>query len=180
MCFTFRLSVLSSEFSANKRKPPRNPLSTLHKFLFWICVFGPFCFQYTACTLSFRPRALPPSSGYADELVSRVAGPFRRNLEHAGHAYQDLLRLRVSGRSNTTAIDSTIPLPRKKTKEEIEAENIHNKARRTFVGDDDYYELLELGDLRWRSTEEDIKKAYRKVSLRFVVLRIVHLLSTAK
>ena len=37
---------------------------------------------------------------------------------------------------------------------------------RTLIGDSDYYELLELGEMRWRATEEDIRRAYRKVSLR--------------
>jgi hypothetical protein len=141
-------------------------VNRIHKCLFWISIFGSFRFQHTACTLSFRPLALPPSSGNADELVSSVAGPFPRNLEHAGHAYQDLLRLRVSGQNRTAEASREAPKAPKKTKEEKEVENIRNTARRTFVGDDDYYELLELGDMRWRSTEEDIKKAYRKVSLR--------------
>ena len=122
--------------------------------------------QFTACTLSFRPLALPPSTGIDPEVVCRLVGPWPRKVEHAGHSYQDLLRLRVSGHRNKTTPEPAAEVGRQKTQDEIDFENVRNQARRTFVGDDDYYELLELGELRWRSSEEDIKKAYKKVSLR--------------
>lgn len=32
---------------------------------------------------------------------------------------------------------------------------------------DDLYDLMELSDLRWRATEDQIKKAFRKMSLQY-------------
>jgi hypothetical protein len=137
----------------------------MQNVILWVSFLGSYV-VHTACVLSFRPLALPPSSGIDAEVVCNFASPLPKKLEHAGKAYQDLLRLRVTG-SNRTGFEKAEAVPRRRlTEEELESEKVRNKARRTFVGDDDYYELLELGDKRWRATEEDVKKAYRKVSLR--------------
>jgi hypothetical protein len=146
-------------------RPPCVCSKNIQNLILWVSFLGSYV-VHTACVLSFRPLALPPSSGIDPEVVCRLASPLPRKLEHAGKAYQDLLRLRVTG-SNSTGHEKAAAVPQRRlTGEEQESENIRNKARRTFVGDDDYYELLELGDMRWRATEEDVKKAYRKVSLR--------------
>ena len=146
-------------------RPPCTCCKTVRNLILWVSFLGSYVVN-TACVLSFRPLALPPSTGFETEVVCELASPLPKNLEHAGKAYQDLLRLRVTG-SNRTGFEKAAAVPQRRlTAEELETEKTRNKARRTFVGDDDYYELLELGDMRWRATEEDVKKAYRKVSLR--------------
>lgn len=42
-----------------------------------------------------------------------------------------------------------------------EQDNKEHKKRKPLAGVKDYYELLGLGDVRWRATDEQIKAAYK-------------------
>lgn len=44
----------------------------------------------------------------------------------------------------------------------------------TARNSDDLYELLELGDKRWHATEDDIKKSFRRLSLKYHPDKIAH------
>lgn len=124
---------------------------------------------------------LPPATGElpADGgvIVSSPATPYRKQIEHAGHVYQQTLI-----RTYALNPEHAEPCPTDDVKAEKEpfsrmdsSDAAKKLVSKLAVGSDDLYELLELGDKRWHATADDIKKSFRRISLIYHPDKISHL-----
>jgi DnaJ family protein C protein 2 len=92
--------------------------------------------------------------------VQSNAEPVRKNVEHAGHPYHALQRLRAGldtaeGVADAAAADEK----KKRDREKEEAQRRASSGEGVSGFDDsDYYSLLGLGERRFRATEDEIKK----------------------
>lgn len=131
-------------------------------------------------------RCLPPATGSlpADGGVQLAspAEPTHWNIEHAGHAYQDLLRLTFgTDPGSSTEEEDAIFHKRGNATTGTASKNDYandpqTQLKRALLKDtEDFYDLLELSDKRWRATADDIKKAFRKVSLVYHPDKVTHL-----
>jgi len=108
----------------------------------------------------------PPPDFGGPQVFSLQATPWSAQVEPAGKAFEFYARV-VQGQA--TLSHTQITAVEEDVEDDAEAEKYahHKKARDPLLGiaELDYYELLGLGETRWLSTPEDIKKAYRKMSL---------------
>ncbi|KAI0565093.1 Chaperone J-domain containing protein [Gracilaria domingensis] len=124
---------------------------------------------------------LPPASGSLPEqggiVVCSPATPISKNVEHAGHCYQQKLiqtyALNVSDdvspvQSEQSALESDRV---RRPDSSVAAKTLASKMA---IGSDDLYELLELGHKRWHATADDIKKSFRRISLIYHPDKISH------
>lgn len=119
---------------------------------------------------------LPPATGDIPEGGIQVASPAEpksKPIEHAGHAYQDKW-LEMRGLSTTSDVDSG---DAKKAAPAAANENHASSELKQMLSKDseDLYDLLELGDIRWRATGDEIKKAFRRISLLYHPDKVSHL-----
>lgn len=130
---------------------------------------------------------LPPATGDLPEeggvVVCSAATPFRKEIEHAGHCYQQkLIRtycVSSSASSATSDIDDDDSSPDEDSADASSARIRSQDAAKALkskiaIGSDDLYELLELGDKRWHATADDIKKSFRRISLIYHPDKISH------
>lgn len=125
---------------------------------------------------------LPPATGELPEsgglILAGHAVPVKKVMEHCGHAYHDLVRRQVGlevGSDDST--DGSEESGDGVVKKKESGENAGTRLRTMLSeGDaDDLYELLNLGEKRWRATGDEIKKAFRKVSLMYHPDKVCHL-----
>lgn len=136
--------------------------------------------------LQASPLCLPAPTGNLPEqggiIVRSAATPLKKNIEHAGHCYQQKLIEKYSTNGPLT-IDEALPHLSK-------SEGKHNSvlqagrpdssdaakalASKMAIGSDDLYELLELGHKRWHATADEIKKSFRRISLIYHPDKISH------
>jgi DnaJ homolog subfamily C member 2 len=131
-----------------------------------------------ACVL-----ALPPATGAlpaAGLVLASPAAAVPRRHEHAGHAYQDLWRehrgydavddngtkAKAAAKAKAMASEDDDPEMSQAAK---------NLKQELLKDSDDFYDLLNLGDTRWRTPVDDIKKAFRKISLVYHPDKVCHL-----
>lgn len=118
---------------------------------------------------------LPPATGDCEAPVqfsSPAAPQPKSRKEHAGHAYHDLV-LAASGLAVACDADDGVEEVVSKGRKEDAGRKL--KRMISTVEDGDLYGLLELGKKRWRATEDDIKKAFRKISLELHPDKVSHL-----
>lgn len=133
---------------------------------------------------------LPPATGELPEtggvIVASPACPTRKQIEHAGHIYQEKVikaysinapEVDDSSQSTTDAAGSSTAEGKHEaatpTRPAVDAAS--SLASKLAVGSDDLYELLELGEKRWHATADDIKKSFRRISLTYHPDKIAHL-----
>ena len=88
------------------------------------------------------------------------AEPVRKNVEHAGHPYHALQRLRVGLDTAEGVADAAAAAEKKKRDKEKEGAQRRASSGKGVSGfdDSDYYSLLGIGERRFRATEDEIKK----------------------
>lgn len=138
---------------------------------------------------------LPPATGdlpaTGGVIVASPASPTRKTIEHAGHVYQEtLIRTYAINHSadpddlfnaHHQRIQSTSPEKSSLSSatgqsSTTQAQEAASKlASKLAVGSEDMYELLELGEKRWHASADDIKKAFRRISLIYHPDKISHL-----
>ncbi len=94
-------------------------------------------------------------------IKSYLSGyPFKRSVEAAGEKYQTILRL-LSGES----LGSYDSREEESVPKEEEAKYEQKRHKRDDMAKflEDPYEILGLGHLRWRATEEDIKQTCEQI-----------------
>merc|ERR1711982_222826 len=101
-----------------------------------------------------------------DHCISSMSGyPATKSIEAAGQAHFDLVVLRSQGKYH----DHTEIKIEVTQKEEVKSSTSSDQASSnpiiSLYGESDYYKLLNIGHLRWKATEKEIKKAYRKMIL---------------
>ncbi|PXF48682.1 DnaJ-like [Gracilariopsis chorda] len=132
------------------------------------------------------PLCLPPSTGNLPEqggiIVKSAATPLAKNIEHAGHCYQQKLieKYSTSGPlaagetgphlSKSEGKQNEVPPPRRPDS----SDPAKALASKMAIGSDDLYELLELGHKRWHATADEIKKSFRRISLIYHPDKISH------
>lgn len=116
-------------------------------------------------------------------IVAAFAQPYRKPIEHAGKPYQELLARQRSGLYHAEENGHSPAGSSSSTDEgedgtadgdEDEDTPAWQLKKLTARNSDDLYELLELGDKRWHATEDDIKKAFRRLSLKYHPDKIAH------
>jgi hypothetical protein len=126
---------------------------------------GPAAAETTADANAPPPLLLPPSVGIQSEVYQSNAPAQPARSEMAGVSHHILLRLRAGlddcMRSRSASAGKSDDHP---TDSPEEAEG--KAVRAGMAGQDDHYEILGLADLRWRATDDQIKKAYHRTSLR--------------
>merc|ERR1712137_554455 len=102
-------------------------------------------------------------------VVAPLSGyPFYKHIEAAGEAHLELAMLRSKGIYHDVAKEET-----NESEQEVQERSGTNsdpiveepKPVQEITVDMDHYEILGLDHLRWKATEKDIKKAYRKMIL---------------
>jgi DnaJ family protein C protein 2 len=90
------------------------------------------------------------------------------HVEPVGQAYSQLIKL-LSGESELEEEEATETELKTDEQEAQEEESYKHKKKQHLVTKilEDYYELLDLDELRWRATQDDIKKAYKKAVLKY-------------
>lgn len=136
-----------------------------------------------AVPITLAPLCLPAATGQLPEggvVISSAAAPRRREIEHAGHSYQDKLRVSNGGDARDIGGKGEDGV-RKKTKKigggggNDRTSSMHDLEKAMFKDSDDYYSLLELGHKRWRASEDEIRKCFRKLSLKYHPDKVAHL-----
>lgn len=117
-------------------------------------------------------------------IVAAFAQPYRKPIEHAGKPYQERLARQRSGlyhgEENGHAPEGSSASSTDEGDDgtadgdEDEETPAWQLKKLTARNSDDLYELLELGDKRWHATEDDIKKAFRRLSLKYHPDKIAH------
>jgi DnaJ homolog subfamily C member 2 len=130
-------------------------------------------------------RALPPATGELPDIggvvLASPATPEAGSIEHAGRAYQELWREArglVAGKEVDKARNTGTGAREDAGNQNGEPEESHASAhlKKMLAKDsEDLYGLLELGDKRWRATADDIKKAFRRISLLYHPDKVSHL-----
>jgi DnaJ family protein C protein 2 len=126
--------------------------------------------QYITWRTSRRVLMAPPAGWAGSHISKQLSGfPFKQSIdslrvEAAGVNFEAMLLRKLRGEPQVEAEeepqidDATREHAEKMRKKHAQD---HSK-KQTAVLTEDPYELLGLGHLRWRATEEQIKKAYRK------------------
>ena len=110
---------------------------------------------------------LPAAVGGAPEVYRSNAPAQPARCEQAGASHYRLLRLRAgfddidATRSRSASAGKRGAAPAAESAEEAQ-----RRAVREGVGGEDHYAALGLEEVRWRATEDEIKKAYHRTSLR--------------
>ena len=88
-----------------------------------------------------------------------IGYPATKSIEAAGQAHFDLVVLRSQGKYH----DHTEIKIEVTQKEEVKSSTSSDQASSnpiiSLYGESDYYKLLNIGHLRWKATEKEIKKA---------------------
>lgn len=143
--------------------------------------------------------ALPADGG---EILACNAAPAPKVMEHCGHAYHALVRRRSGlDAAGDADVDGGRAAAAAKGERERAAAKAGNGVGEAGAGDsggsgddgdgegnagtrlkrmltkdsDDLYDLMGLGEKRWRATADEIKKAFRKVSLMYHPDKVCHL-----
>lgn len=107
-----------------------------------------------------------PNGFSGSEVVSSLSGyPHQKKIEAAGRHYSAFIRKYLGIEEDFE--DEKAKESIKKDEEKEEAENIsaedkkkyEQKRHKKLLQSDDYYDILGLGHLRWKATDEDIRKA---------------------
>jgi DnaJ homolog subfamily C member 2 len=130
-------------------------------------------------------RALPAATGELPDIggvvLASPATPEAGSIEHAGRAYQELWREArglAAGKEVDKARKTGTGSREDADNQNGEPEESHASAhlKKMLAKDsEDLYGLLELGDKRWRATADDIKKAFRRISLLYHPDKVSHL-----
>ncbi|KAJ8906875.1 hypothetical protein NDN08_003359 [Rhodosorus marinus] len=106
------------------------------------------------------------SSSDGVQVVCGYAQLLRKNIEHAGSAYQDRL---VNGPlEDETSSSEKVDDETRGQGPDTDKVDPHWELKKVLARpEEDFYELLGLQKLRWRATEDDIRKAFRKISLKY-------------
>lgn len=130
--------------------------------------------------VAMQPLCLPPATGKLPEqggiVISSPAIPKRKNIEHAGHPYQQKLIRDYALNFSTSDIQfETTPQSKAVPSKRLNSSDaVKNLASKMAIGSDDLYELLELGHKRWHATSDEIKKSFRRISLIYHPDKISH------
>jgi len=112
----------------------------------------------------------PPPEGWKGptEVVSSLSGwPYQRTIEAAGSRFATFLKKKTGEWNDLDEVQAGDEQDKKQEgDEEAFTAKMANK-HKTWSKEkaEDYYELMGLGDLRWRANAEEIKAAYRKMIL---------------
>lgn len=109
---------------------------------------------------------LPPAVGCEAEVFQSNAPVHTVRCEEAGASHHLLLRLRAGieverSRSVSAGVKAGDEEP-----QESPEETERKAVRAGMAGQDDHYDILGLGEVRWRANDDQIKKAYHRTSLR--------------
>eukprot|EP01121_Diplochlamys_sp_Union-15-3_P015568 TRINITY_DN5170_c0_g2_i5.p1 TRINITY_DN5170_c0_g2~~TRINITY_DN5170_c0_g2_i5.p1 ORF type:complete len:489 (-),score=142.65 TRINITY_DN5170_c0_g2_i5:40-1470(-) len=105
----------------------------------------------------------PSPIGFKDEVFSSIAPTIEKSLEEAGESYQQFLELYHGvNKKNTQTKEKQIE---EEVKEDAEEDEKYGHKKKIFQAFEDYYGILGLQNKRWMATQDDIKKAYRKMVL---------------
>eukprot|EP01119_Soliformovum_irregulare_P008057 TRINITY_DN2084_c0_g1_i1.p1 TRINITY_DN2084_c0_g1~~TRINITY_DN2084_c0_g1_i1.p1 ORF type:complete len:498 (+),score=167.17 TRINITY_DN2084_c0_g1_i1:60-1553(+) len=107
--------------------------------------------------------------GWAGNFVANSwsgYGHYKKTIEAAGHAYQLLLR-RSSGETiETIVVEKTVEIEDDAVSTEERAQ-YESKRHKKIATSEDHYEVLGLGDRRWRASLDEIKKAHKQLVLQY-------------
>jgi len=115
------------------------------------------------------PLLLPPAVGGAPEVFCSSAPVQPARFEEAGASHHRLMRLRAGIEDIKLDIEHEVNETASKGDESPpdSPEEAERKSVRAGMADsDDHYDILGLDKVRWRATEDQIKKAYHRTSLR--------------
>lgn len=142
---------------------------------------------------------LPPATGALPERGGEVlacnAAAAPKRMEHCGHAYHALVRrfggLDVSGDADVDGGRAAAAAKGARGRAGgtengfvgegegeggEDGEHAGTRLKRMLTKDsDDLYDLMALGESRWRATGEEIKKSFRKISLMYHPDKVCHL-----
>merc|ERR1711879_1002207 len=109
-----------------------------------------------------------------DHCISSMSGyPATKSIEAAGQAHFDLVVLRSQGKYH----DHTEIKIEVTQKEEVKSSTSSDQASSnpiiSLYGESDYYKLLNIGHLRWKATEKEIKKKKKKKKKKFFLIIIL-------
>ena len=106
------------------------------------------------------PLLLPPAVGGAPEVIQSNAPVQPASCEPAGVSHQLRLHLRAGIQKEELERSRSASAGEGRTSSPTKSRAEHDLAG------DDHYNVLGLGELRWRATDDQIKKAYHRTSLR--------------
>jgi hypothetical protein len=111
---------------------------------------------------------LPPAVGCESEVFQSNAPVQPARCEEAGASHHLLLRLRAGiedlGEERSRSASAGV---KGAQEPEDSPEQTERKAVRAgMAGQEDHYDILGLAEVRWRATDDQIKKAYHRTSLR--------------
>eukprot|EP01126_Amoeba_proteus_P000176 TRINITY_DN10064_c0_g4_i1.p1 TRINITY_DN10064_c0_g4~~TRINITY_DN10064_c0_g4_i1.p1 ORF type:complete len:469 (-),score=117.86 TRINITY_DN10064_c0_g4_i1:787-2193(-) len=114
------------------------------------------------------PVLPPPSNDYVGPQVFGLpAQSSKITLESVGHAYETYLRV-VHGLDKLFVQDNSFVAETQENDDpdlDQKYQSHRKKSVNDLVSEDNYYDLLGLGHLKWRATQDELKKAYRQVVL---------------
>eukprot|EP01127_Copromyxa_protea_P005311 TRINITY_DN15257_c0_g1_i1.p1 TRINITY_DN15257_c0_g1~~TRINITY_DN15257_c0_g1_i1.p1 ORF type:complete len:572 (-),score=174.04 TRINITY_DN15257_c0_g1_i1:108-1823(-) len=112
--------------------------------------------------LAFLPS--PPADYSGPQVLSLPAQPWEIPVAPVGRAYEDYLRV-VHG-LETLELDSCASGADQAEDGDAEKYEGHRKKNALdTLFTENYYDLLGLGHLKWKATQDDLKKAYRQAVL---------------
>merc|ERR1712227_320953 len=101
-----------------------------------------------------------------DHCISSMSGyPATKSIEAAGQAHFDLVVLRSQGKYHDHTEIKIEVTQKEEVKSSTRSDQASSNPIISLYGESDYYKLLNIGHLRWKATEKEIKKAYRKMIL---------------
>jgi len=112
----------------------------------------------------------PAREGEEDEVIvaSPSGYPCTRKIENAGVAFEALVKKLSEPNAENETPEEESTTGDKETEEDTKKfekkRHPHHWVDREEV---DYYEIMGLEDLRWTATQDQIKKAYRKLALQY-------------
>eukprot|EP01104_Vermistella_antarctica_P004501 TRINITY_DN14937_c0_g1_i1.p1 TRINITY_DN14937_c0_g1~~TRINITY_DN14937_c0_g1_i1.p1 ORF type:complete len:708 (+),score=245.66 TRINITY_DN14937_c0_g1_i1:102-2225(+) len=109
--------------------------------------------------------AAPPAD-FKDEVVAELAGyPYYRQVERAGHCYEKWLNAKIRKNNGLEEEDTDASSSGDEGDDEGDKKFKGHHEKHAAHIDQDHYEILGLGDKRWEATQDDIRRAYRKLIL---------------
>jgi len=106
---------------------------------------------------------LGPAPGLELDILASMAPTIEKNIEQAGDAYQQFLE-RYYGIHQEDQKEKE-EIKEGEIKEDVADDDKYSHKKKIFQAFEDCYGILGLQDKRWLATQDDIRKAYRKMVL---------------